>query len=402
MQRNKGFTLIELLVVISIIALLSSIVAAAVTKSRIKARDAQRIQNARQLAIALEQYEATYNTYKVSNAGKNDSGYGYVAKGSGTSGYNNSILSVLKSSGVYTNTNLTDPIYGTDNYYLGLCTSTNAYNIFVKLEQSQYNNSTTSISNTCGGAEAASLGFNFIASTVGGTSGGGGDTNGLGGSYEAGMGPPPTTVTGPDGLTYGMVTAEDGRVWLDRNLGATQVATAYNDALSYGYYYQWGRGVDGHQILSSTATSSISNTDSPGHAKFITSTTSPFDWRSPQNNSLWQGVSGTNNPCPVGFRIPTSAEWQTWINAINNFTSALCGTPNNCHTIALNSTLKLPLAGYRARGDSLRYSATQFVFYATSNISGTDVLAMSFGTNSVTPFSARSRADAYTVRCVKN
>ena len=38
---------------------------------------------------------------------------------------------------------------------------------------------------------------------------------------------------------------------------------------------------------------------------------SPIDWRTPQNNNLWQGVSGTNNPCPAGFRLPTETELET-------------------------------------------------------------------------------------------
>ncbi len=33
-----------------------------------------------------------------------------------------------------------------------------------------------------------------------------------------------------------------------------------------------------------------------------------YDWRSPQNDNLWQGVNGINNPCPSGYRLPTEAE----------------------------------------------------------------------------------------------
>jgi hypothetical protein len=29
---------------------------------------------------------------------------------------------------------------------------------------------------------------------------------------------------------------------------------------------------------------------------------------------LWAGVSGTNNPCPTGWRIATKAEWLAFIN----------------------------------------------------------------------------------------
>jgi hypothetical protein len=48
-------------------------------------------------------------------------------------------------------------------------------------------------------------------------------------------------------LVYSTVTSPDtGKVWLDRNLGATQVATSKTDSAAYGHYYQWGRNDDGH------------------------------------------------------------------------------------------------------------------------------------------------------------
>jgi hypothetical protein len=42
--------------------------------------------------------------------------------------------------------------------------------------------------------------------------------------------------------TYGIITSPvTGRKWLDRNLGATRVATAFNDRQAYGHLFQWGR-----------------------------------------------------------------------------------------------------------------------------------------------------------------
>lgn len=55
-KNKKGFTLIELLVVISIISLLTSIILASITDARKKARDSRRIQDLRQIVIALELY----------------------------------------------------------------------------------------------------------------------------------------------------------------------------------------------------------------------------------------------------------------------------------------------------------------------------------------------------------
>ncbi|MFH1799032.1 MAG: hypothetical protein ABH844_06855, partial [Candidatus Omnitrophota bacterium] len=110
-------------------------------------------------------------------------------------------------------------------------------------------------------------------------------------------------------VTYGIVPSQ-GRCWLDRNLGASRVAIAYDDASAYGDLFQWGRLDDGHQTQTSGVTSTNSGGDVPGHASFITEPVYPFDWRVPQNNALWQGVSGTNNPCPSGWRVPTEAEWR--------------------------------------------------------------------------------------------
>jgi prepilin-type N-terminal cleavage/methylation domain-containing protein len=167
-QKEKGFTLIELLVVIAIIALLSGIVFAAMSSARQKARDAQRITQARQLSIALDQYEIANNSYHVTGAGLtgNDGG-GFVAK-SGVAGYqSSSVLSSLKAAGFYSANALVDPIYGTDNYYVGMCTTTNAYNVYLKVEQTNLQVASSSILSGCDGAGAVAAGMNYVAGTAG-------------------------------------------------------------------------------------------------------------------------------------------------------------------------------------------------------------------------------------------
>lgn len=62
-NKQKGFTLIELLVVISIIALLSSVVLTSLGSARIKARDARRLSDLRQMQLALELYYADNGEY---------------------------------------------------------------------------------------------------------------------------------------------------------------------------------------------------------------------------------------------------------------------------------------------------------------------------------------------------
>lgn len=62
-----GFTLIELLIVIAIIGLLSSVVSASVNSARVKARDARRISDLKQIRLALEFYFNDHNRYPITN-----------------------------------------------------------------------------------------------------------------------------------------------------------------------------------------------------------------------------------------------------------------------------------------------------------------------------------------------
>jgi prepilin-type N-terminal cleavage/methylation domain-containing protein len=62
-NKQKGFTLIELLVVIAIIGLLSSIVLAALSSARSRARDGDRIETLVSLRNALELYYTKHGNY---------------------------------------------------------------------------------------------------------------------------------------------------------------------------------------------------------------------------------------------------------------------------------------------------------------------------------------------------
>jgi prepilin-type N-terminal cleavage/methylation domain-containing protein len=62
-QSQAGFTLLELLVVIAIIGLLAGVVMLGVASARVKARDAKRSGDMRQMITALEQYHITHGTY---------------------------------------------------------------------------------------------------------------------------------------------------------------------------------------------------------------------------------------------------------------------------------------------------------------------------------------------------
>lgn len=62
-MKKKGFTLIELLVVIAIIALLATIAVIALGQSRIRARDARRLSDIKQIQTALGLYVHDAGSY---------------------------------------------------------------------------------------------------------------------------------------------------------------------------------------------------------------------------------------------------------------------------------------------------------------------------------------------------
>ena len=182
-----------------------------------------------------------------------------------------------------------------------------------------------------------------------------------------------------------------GKVWMDRNLGASQLAAGSDDFSAFGDLYQWGRRADGHQCRSSATTSVLSSTDQPAHGNFILVSASPLDWRSPQNANLWQGVAGINNPCPVGYRLPSSAE----LNA-----ERLSWSSNNAAG-AFASPLKLTLPGIRFYDDGslTNVSLSGAYWSSTVNTTGSTYLYI---TDSNATMTTIYRGFGYSVRCVKD
>ena len=183
-----------------------------------------------------------------------------------------------------------------------------------------------------------------------------------------------------------------GKTWMDRNLGASQVATSSIDEAAYGDLYQWGRGADGHQCRNSATTTTLSSTDQPGHGDFILgSSSAPFDWRSPQNQNLWQGLNGVNNPCPNGYRLPTDTE-------LNNERLSWSA---NTSVGAFASPLKLPMAGYRLGSNgSLNFVGTSGNYWS-STVSGTYSRFLGFYSSDAY-LDDNYRAVGFTVRCLKD
>jgi len=192
---------------------------------------------------------------------------------------------------------------------------------------------------------------------------------------------------------YGVVTNPvTGKRWLDRNLGASHVATSNSDAL--GDLYQWGRAQDGHEDKNSTTYSGQATTwfadegSNTWDTKFIIGSS---EWLNTVNNDLWKGTDAENNPCPSGFRIPTNAEWnqerQTWS------TQDASG--------AFNSVLHLPLGGFRSHEDGSLINIAWSGWYWSSTVDDNNARYLTFGIYSAS-LEAIDRARGFSIRCIED
>jgi hypothetical protein len=202
-------------------------------------------------------------------------------------------------------------------------------------------------------------------------------------------------------VTYGTVEGQNGTCWLDRNLGANQVCISSDDVNCLGDLFQWGRYSDGHQIRNplSDYITVLSPTDNPGHNRYIRNGNYTKDWRETKNDNLWQGVTGVNNPCPTGWRIPTiqelDAERQSW-------------TTNNAAG-AFASVLKLSIGGRRVNNTWVDWTTTNGSYWSSTpdTTDPNETKSRALWIHNMAPSGnagtiSYDRQNAVSVRCIKN
>jgi surface protein len=241
------------------------------------------------------------------------------------------------------------------------------------------------------------------------------------------------TITHND-VTYGKVySPHTGKIWLDRNLGATKVCTKSRDEKDdnnnstfaddaayvtsqedcFGDYYQWGRDADGHEKSNSTTTAILATDINlttqqnivDNNGSFITNNSSPYDWLDVDNNDIddngsirsanWSKTDGSSI-CPIGFRVPT-------IDELKAETIDLTGDDKvENRDDAFNSFLKLPVAGYRDSNLTLTDIGSTINISTSSiyNTSSSRYLFIDF--NNVDDEYYGKRANGFTVRCIKD
>ncbi len=132
----------------------------------------------------------------------------------------------------------------------------------------------------------------------------------------------------------------------------------------------------------------------PGHENFILSNVGAnYDWRNPQNDNLWQGEAGVNNPCPPGYRLPTDAEWE----------EELLSWSSNNTAGAFASPLKLPVAGTRRASNGQIIVVGDFGGYWSSTVDGDGLSSRRLSVFiDDTEVKGTGRANGLSVRCIKD
>ena len=206
--------------------------------------------------------------------------------------------------------------------------------------------------------------------------------------------PTPVYCTGSATAIVDVTNPTTGKTWMDRNLGATQAATSATDAASYGDIYQWGRFTDGHQCRTSasvTGTSAVTTVSGINTGKFLNGNANWYTGSNP--DALWQGVAGTNNPCPSGYRLPTETE-------LNN--ERLSWASNNAAG-AFGSPLKLSIPGLRFSSDgTLNREGTHGHYWSSTYDVTSNIAKYLYVLTSEASISNASGANGMSVRCIKD
>jgi uncharacterized protein (TIGR02145 family) len=200
----------------------------------------------------------------------------------------------------------------------------------------------------------------------------------------------------------------------------------------YGALFQWGRRADGHESHTSPCwpTSPACGIDASSHATaemldangqvicpaapcgyFIRVSGANFgDWRTPQNNTLWNSGTETfpiktaNDPCPEGWRVPTHNELSSltqtdYVTRVSTIQNGIWGY--RLTDVATAASIFLPGASHRMNNNGLVNNAGSVGYYWSSIPNGSfNSYYLGFMLNIFFTTSYVNRAYGFSIRCV--
>ena len=193
---------------------------------------------------------------------------------------------------------------------------------------------------------------------------------------------PTTQVANGSGGTY---------TFMSHNLGAdTSLDPDIPVKGLNGDYYQWGKSApdaDVDNLIGSTW----------------------GDQGGTRDNGNWTpSARGPNDPCPVGYRVPSSAEWvavhtnnansltgATWSTGATEFGNALQYGPD-----ANGKYMTLPAAGYRSSASGALVNRGGSGFYWSSTENSGFSLDLNFNSTNVSSANTNYRQRGFSVRCI--
>ncbi|USL95995.1 hypothetical protein D1J36_002480 [Riemerella anatipestifer] len=243
-------------------------------------------------------------------------------------------------------------------------------------------------------------------------------------------------ITGPDGKTWlnnnlGADYAKVGSPWFDLTYQAgaldylnTNTAVVLDtptadqikkDWRAYGSLFQWQRNPDGHELINWYNTTSgepkygTTLSDSwtnAGTNKFIYNNSLPYPWvnntlnDASTNKNLWQSGQ-SNNPCPVGYHVPTHTEQMALHNAILGYDAGTSST--NSNKMWNETGLRLPVSGYRGTINAMLSNQSNIgnLWSSDQSNSSTSWDLWFYSGNSTVGYSY-GRANGFSVRCLKD